>query len=69
MDTLNRWHAAKFEATGQPCEVVATYHNGEDGPLLLYILLADGRRLLPISKGRYETIWAEVVVSADPDAP
>ena len=70
MTTQKRWHKAKWEATGEPCEIVADYNVGEEaGPILLYVLLADGRGLLSLDKGRYETIRAEVVVSADPEAP
>ena len=70
MHAENRWHKAKWEATGQPCEVVAIYNvNAEGGPALLHLLLADGRKLTQISKGRYQTLWDEVVISEDPSAP
>jgi hypothetical protein len=66
MSGENRWYKAKWEATGQPCEVIAVYQDGEAGPLLQHIVLADGRKLTRIDKGRYQTLRDEVVVSADP---
>lgn len=70
MSSQNRWHKATWEAMGEPCDIVAVSHvGGEAGPILLYVLLADGRQLISIDKGRYETIRGETVVSADPDAP
>ena len=52
MHFQNRWHSAKFETTGSACDVVAVYFNGEDGPQLSRILLADGRTLERVEKGR-----------------
>ena len=69
MHFQNRWHGAKFEATGAPCDVVAVYFNGEGGPQLSRILLADGRTLERVEKGRYLTLWNQIVISADPEAP
>jgi hypothetical protein len=65
MYSQNRWHVAKFEATGAGCEIVAVYSVG----LPVRIVLADGRPLVRVSQGRYETVLGEVVVSTEPDAP
>jgi hypothetical protein len=65
----NVWHKARFEATGQSCEVVAVYFAGKDGPRLLRLLLADGRALERVAKGQYLTLWNQVVISTEPDAP
>jgi len=69
MDTQNRWHRGKYEATGAPCGFVAVYPaHAPDGPPA-QIAISDGRALVRVAKGRYETVLGEVVVSADPDAP
>ena len=69
MDTINRWHKGKYEATGAQCGFVAVYPtHATDGPPTR-LALSDGSRLLKIAKGRYETVLGEIVVTADPDAP
>jgi hypothetical protein len=67
----NRWHVAKFEASGARCEVVAVYGQSGDGLVSdpSQIVLSDGRPLVRVAKGRYETRSGVIVVSADPDAP
>ena len=69
MYSQNRWHVAKFEASGVRCEIVAVYPaHAPDGPPA-QIALSDGSPLVRVEKGRYETPLGEVVVSNEADAP
>jgi hypothetical protein len=65
MYSQNRFHVAKFEASGARCEIVAVHAAG----LPPWIALADGSPLVRVAKGRSETPLGEVVVSTEPDAP
>jgi hypothetical protein len=69
MDTVNRWHRGKYEATAAPCGFVAVYPaQAADGPPT-QIALSDGSPLERIAKGRYQTREGIIVVSTEPDAP
>jgi len=65
MYTQNRWHVARFEASGARCEIVAVHAEG----LPIRIALSNGGPLVRVSQGRYETPLGEVVVSEEADAP
>ena len=72
MFSQNRWHVAKFEASGARCEIVAVYPasaEGLPGEPDRIVLAADGRPLVRVAKGRFESPLGEVVVSTEPDAP
>ena len=71
MKVQNRWLAAKFDATGEACEVVAVYQLGPDGKPVSdpRLVLGDGQPLQRVAKGRYQTRKGLIVVADDPAAP
>jgi DDE family transposase len=67
----NRFLTAKFEATGEACEVVAVYEPGADGEPVSdpRLVLGDGQPLQRVARGRYQTRKGLIVVADDPAAP